>query len=500
MTENKNSNNPEKLSRRDFFRKSFQKSASIVNSTEVGVNGAPKKKLLGARSGMSRRNFVKVASVATVAAGVVLAVGLPKIASDKSDSSLNYKGKVTSTDRKLSAQTRVKPAGARPTVVAAPGGTPDYFGTSPNYANSPQPTVITNVPSTVVTLTGITVQNGGSGYTTPAIILTGGGPGSFATANAHVSNGVIKSITLTNPGTGYTSAPTVTIKDPSPRATGAIAVATFSSAVSTISISGGMRKFVDTLPGLGPTNQNNLHQYLPVAVADTTTFPGSDYYEIELREYSEQMHSDLPVTRLRGYVQVKNGADVAPIHYLGPIIVASRDRPVRVKFTNKLPTNAGGNLFIPVDTTYMGAGAGPNGGNYSQNRGTIHLHGGNTIWISDGTPHQWTTPAGENTPYPKGVSVRYIPDMWFVNGAVVPNTVGQTTPPQAGASNNPGAGSMTFFYSNQQSARLMFYHDHAYGITRLNVYTGEAAGYLLTDSVEAALTSGGTITPLPPSI
>ena len=34
---------------------------------------------------------------------------------------------------------------------------------------------------------------------------------------------------------------------------------------------------------------------------------------------------------------------------------------------------------------------------------------------------------------------------------------------------------MTFYYTNQQSARLMFYHDHAWGITRLNVYAGEAA-------------------------
>ena len=46
---------------------------------------------------------------------------------------------------------------------------------------------------------------------------------------------------------------------------------------------------------------------------------------------------------------------------------------------------------------------------------------------------------------------------------------------------DPGPGSLTFFYSNQQSARLMFYHDHAYGITRLNVYAGEAAPYVLTD-------------------
>ena len=46
---------------------------------------------------------------------------------------------------------------------------------------------------------------------------------------------------------------------------------------------------------------------------------------------------------------------------------------------------------------------------------------------------------------------------------------------------------MTFFYTNQQSARLMFYHDHTFGITRLNVYAGEAAGYLITDETEKKL-------------
>ena len=52
---------------------------------------------------------------------------------------------------------------------------------------------------------------------------------------------------------------------------------------------------------------------------------------------------------------------------------------------------------------------------------------------------------------------------------------------------DPGDGSLTFYYTNQQSARLMFYHDHAYGITRLNVYAGEAAGYLITDPTEKDL-------------
>ena len=54
---------------------------------------------------------------------------------------------------------------------------------------------------------------------------------------------------------------------------------------------------------------------------------------------------------------------------------------------------------------------------------------------------------------------------------------------------------MTFYDTNQQSARLMFYHDHAYGITRLNVYAGVAAGYLLQDPVEQAMVNGGVITP-----
>jgi len=241
-------------------------------------------------------------------------------------------------------------------------------------------------------------------------------------------------------------------------------------------VSGGLRKFIDPLPNL------------PIAVPDTKTYPGSDYYEISLIEYQQQMHSDLPnKTLLRGYVQTNSGTDAngantiapAPVQYLGPLIVAQRDRPVRVKFTNALPLTGtkdtfgqDGNLFIPVDTTVMGAGMAPDMSMYSQNRGGIHLHGGNTPWISDGTPHQWTTPAGESTIYPKGVSVHDVPDM--------PAT-------------NPGE--MTFFYTNQQSARLMFYHDHGYGVTRLNVYAGVAGGYILQDPVEQILVKGGTITP-----
>lgn len=291
-----------------------------------------------------------------------------------------------------------------------------------------------------------------------------------------------------------------------------------------VQVSGGLRKFVDTLPGLGAGNSNNLGQYLSVAVPDTTTYPGSDYYEIAVVEYEEQMHSDLPPTKLRGYVQLSTSVvpgnqvplrnpdgspilmpdgtqavAVEPPHYLGTTIQATKDRPVRVKFYNLLPTGVAGNLFIPVDTTVMGSGmtadgylameanpdmldpqnpmcdmVAPDPANcYTENRATLHLHGGISPWISDGTPHQWITPAGENTAYPQGVSVAPVPDM--------------------GDSGDPNDGVMTFYYTNQQSARLMFYHDHAWGITRLNVYAGEAAPYLITDQTEESLVAQGLI-------
>lgn len=55
----------------------------------------------------------------------------------------------------------------------------------------------------------INLQAGGTGYTTaPTVSLTGGG-GTGATATATVSGGTVTGITVTAAGSGYTSAPTV---------------------------------------------------------------------------------------------------------------------------------------------------------------------------------------------------------------------------------------------------------------------------------------------------
>ncbi len=156
---------------------------------------------------------------------------------------------------------------------------------------------------------------------------------------------------------------------------------------ATGAVSGGLRKFMDQLPTIPIANK----------MTPPTGVPNDgDYYEIGLQEYYQQMHADLPTagTKLRGYADLSLGPTAKPT-YLGPIILARKNRPVRIKFKNQLPTGLAGKLFIPVDTTVMGAGMGPQGGSYSQNRATLHLHGGNTPWISDGTPHQWTVPAGK---------------------------------------------------------------------------------------------------------
>jgi hypothetical protein len=112
------------------------------------------------------------------------------------------------------------------------------------------------------------------------------------------------------PGSGYNQTPTVTISDPNPAVVPAIATAALDNgAISAIRVKhpgsgyitpGGIRKFVDTLPGLTSAGINNLGQYIPLAVADTASFPGADYYEIAVVEYEEKMHSDLPPTKLRG--------------------------------------------------------------------------------------------------------------------------------------------------------------------------------------------------------
>src|SRR6266850_1000440 len=77
---------------------------------------------------------------------------------------------------------------------------------------SRQATATANVNGGFVT--SYNVIDGGSGYSTaPAVTISGGG-GSGATATASVSGGAVTGIAANNPGSGYTSTPTVAIAAP----------------------------------------------------------------------------------------------------------------------------------------------------------------------------------------------------------------------------------------------------------------------------------------------
>ena len=337
-----------------------------------------------------------------------------------------------------------------------------------------------------------------------AIAITSQFSAQLAQAGSGFGNGVDTANKPTTPVTYYANSPA----GPVPQLTaGKTSIVPQSGLPTLITTGTALRKFVDTLPGLGATNANNLNQYIPVAVAekwvDLNGNPtNDDYYEIAAVEYSEKMHSDLPkATHLRGYVQLSTatnpgkhiqlfypavGAAAAlPIldtagqpvyaydnpHHLGPVINSTKGTAVRVKFTNLLPIGAGGKLFIPVDTTITGAGVGPDGvTSYTQNRAEMHLIGGQAPWISAGNPHQWVAPAGEATSYTKGVSTQNVPDMA-----------------------DPGPGATTLYFPNDLSARFTFYQDRTSGLTRLNSYAGLEAGYFVTDAAEQALVSGGTL-------
>jgi FtsP/CotA-like multicopper oxidase with cupredoxin domain len=203
-----------------------------------------------------------------------------------------------------------------------------------------------------------------------------------------------------------------------------------------------LRKFIQPLPALGPGG-------IPIAQA-RPFMHGVDWYQIVAGEYTQQLHPELPPTKLWGYADATTGVH----RHLGPVIVANRGTPIRLSVTNALP-----NVHpLPVDVSLPGADLAPN-------RMSLHLHGGFVPWVSDGGPFAWFDPSGAYGP-----SAVDVPGL----GPRVPGT-------------------FNYYYPNDQSARLLWYHDHAIGITRLNAYAGLASAYVLRDLTEAALIASGAI-------
>jgi len=213
----------------------------------------------------------------------------------------------------------------------------------------------------------------------------------------------------------------------------------------------GITKFFVPLPGLGPPG-------IPVLTPNKTKYPGTDYYEIEAAQFTQQLHPAIPRTTFFGY------ADAATKNhgYLGGVIVATRGTPVKLKVTNALPRKH----ILPVDPTLVDPPIVPEV-NGRQDRICVHLHGGFVFWNSDGGPFAWFSNPNNPGGFTHGSS--------FINGA-------------------PGVpGAAIQDYPNDQSARLVWYHDHAYSLTRTNAYAGIASAYLITDSAETQLIGSGVL-------
>jgi len=116
----------------------------------------------------------------------------------------------------------------------------------------------------------------------------------------------------------------------------------------------------------------------------------------------------------------------------GPTFETRSGEPLLVEWVNALPNEH----FLPVDHTIHGAEA-----DKPAVRTVVHLHGAKTGPESDGYPEDWIVPGK----------------------------------------------SSFYYYPNQQDAATLWYHDHALGINRLNVYAGLFGTFLIRDSAEDAL-------------
>jgi spore coat protein A len=116
----------------------------------------------------------------------------------------------------------------------------------------------------------------------------------------------------------------------------------------------------------------------------------------------------------------------------GPTIETRSGQPLLVEWANQLPSSH----LLPIDHHLEGAEA-----DKPLVRAVVHLHGGRVPPESDGYPENW-----------------------FV----------------------PGKSSLCF-YPNTQEAATLWYHDHAMGINRLNIYAGLFGLFLIRDAFEDGL-------------
>ena len=210
-----------------------------------------------------------------------------------------------------------------------------------------------------------------------------------------------------------------------------------------------------------------------------------DYYEISMRQFEQQILPEgLPKTTVWGYGAISAESKNGLLLHNAPslTIEAISNRPVRVKWINDLMDDEGNYLphLLPVDPTLHWAN--PEGGeefsdlrpkfektpeNYTGPVPIVtHVHGAIGVGDeSDGYAEAWFLPAAKN-----------IPDGYARNGRWY-YFFGKKASLAQSAQWEPG--SAVFQYPNYGRAATIWYHDHAIGMTRVNVYAGPAGFYII---------------------
>ena len=225
----------------------------------------------------------------------------------------------------------------------------------------------------------------------------------------------------------------------------------------------------------------------------------TDYYEISVRQFAQQiLPAGLPETTVWGYGAVAADSKRGLLLHNAPslTIEAKWDRPVRVKWVNELIDPAGNyrQHLLPVDPTLHWAN--PPGGlmhrdtrpdlsgktyvppseftdpstQYTDYTGPVpivtHVHGAVAVGDeSDGYAEAWYLPAATNIPEDHATR-----GTWYDFFSAKAMTAHQVA---------WGAGYAVFQYPNASRASTLWYHDHALGMTRLNVYAGPAGFFII---------------------
>jgi spore coat protein A len=237
------------------------------------------------------------------------------------------------------------------------------------------------------------------------------------------------------------------------------------------------------------------------------TGQNADYYEISMKQFPQQiLSSPLPATTVWGYGATASAKTNGLLLHNAPslTIEAHWNRPVRIKWINDLVDESGDYLphLLPVDQTLHWAN--PPGG----------ATGRDTRPMFESTPGPYTGPIPIVTHVHGAVGVGdesdgyteawYLPDANNIPGEYATEGTWYDFFAEKAATNFGevwGPGYATFQYPNLDRASTNWYHDHALGMTRLNVYAGPAGFFIIRDGPagdKTALDSrDGTVAVLP---